>query len=146
MGGRLARGVGQEGAGASWGCRGTCTCRRASRTASTSPASSVTTAYSSIYKRGPSDSSESDDQKDASAKIHSSVGASKKKKHGQFESKNQFIRRRPVSEVPMSLQKQLHGKKGGGEGVVAPGANPIHSKQTAKAAATVQFLTGCLRI
>ena len=80
---------------------------------------------------------------DASTVFKNEVSKSKKRKgkHGRFESKNQFIRRRPVSGVPMSVQKQLHGVR---DDKVSSHLKLIHSKRCEKTSSTISFLKECL--
>eukprot|EP00484_Ammonia_sp_Unknown_P020043 CAMPEP_0197031174 /NCGR_PEP_ID=MMETSP1384-20130603/10257_1 /TAXON_ID=29189 /ORGANISM="Ammonia sp." /LENGTH=1169 /DNA_ID=CAMNT_0042460665 /DNA_START=118 /DNA_END=3627 /DNA_ORIENTATION=+ len=120
----------------------------------TSPQSSHTTDDTEEDASSTSDSGESDSLKnhplgaddgnlpDASAVFKDKVDGSKKRKgkHGRFESKNQFIRRRPVSGVPMNVKQQLGitGDK------TSSHLGLISAKRTEKTQATVQFLKECL--
>ena len=81
-------------------------------------------------------SSDSDDYKDGMG-VHSG----KKPGHNKFESKSNFIRRRPVSGVPMDVQKKLYGKKKESQ---SSHLSLIHSKRTEKTDVTVKFLKHCL--
>jgi len=81
---------------------------------------------------------------DASTVFKGKVSSSttkKKSRHQKFESKNQFIRRRPVSGVPLSVQQQLHGIA---DDKMSSHLRLISSKRCEKTKDTVSFLRECL--
>ena len=81
-------------------------------------------------------SSDSDDYKDV-MEVHSG----KKPGNGKFEKKSNFICRRPVSGVPMDVQKKRYNKKKESQ---SSHLSLIHSKRTEKTDVTVMFLKHCL--